>query len=164
MPLPFRNRQTQLDRDPQALAERLAQNHPLVAFAPRRGHEAGFVQRTNSLRAGSLLLTHGYTSPIEGALGEERGIAYVNLCLAGSIRYRTQGLSQAIHPEQPLWFCPGAEYRYTTDLLNALVMRLDEDLLEWIRANLCNPIMAPPSVSASRIWPPPAACSGPSSG
>ena len=58
-------------------------------------------------------------------MGEETGNAYVQLCLAGSIRYQTQGLTQAIHQSRPLWFSPGAEYRYTTDHLNALVMRLD---------------------------------------
>ncbi|MGB5135754.1 MAG: AraC family transcriptional regulator [Prochlorococcaceae cyanobacterium] len=129
MPLLFHNHHTQLDRDPQALAVRLAQNHPVLDFAPRRGHAAGFVHRTNTIRAGSLLLTSGYSSPIEGTMGEEKGNAYVNLCLAGSIRYQTLGLSQAIHQARPLWFSPGAEYRFTTDHLNALVMRLDLERL-----------------------------------
>jgi AraC-like DNA-binding protein len=131
LPLLFHNHHTQHDRDPQALAERLAQHHPVLDFAPLHGHEAGFVHRTNTIRAGSLLLTSGYSSPIEGAMGEEKGNAYVQLCLAGSIRYQTQGLSQAIHQSRPLWFSPGAAYRYTTDHLNALVMRLD---LERLRA------------------------------
>jgi AraC-like DNA-binding protein len=36
-----------------------------------------------------------------------------------------------IHQARPLWFSPGAEYRFTTDHLNALVMRLD---LERVRS------------------------------
>jgi len=129
VPLLFHDQQTQHDRDPQALGERLARHHPVLDFAPRRGHEAGFVHRTNTIRVGSLLLTSGYSSPIEGAMGEEQGNAYVNLCLAGSIRYQTQGLSQAITPSRPLWFSPGDTYRFTTDHLNALVMRLDLERL-----------------------------------
>lgn len=129
LPLLFHDHQTRQDSDPQALAERLAQNHPLLDFAPLSGHEEGFVHRTNTIRAGSLLLTSGYSSPIQGAMGEEKGNAYVNLCLAGSIRYQTQGRSQAIHPSRPLWFSPGAEYRFRTDHLNALVMRLDLERL-----------------------------------
>ncbi|MEX1323595.1 MAG: AraC family transcriptional regulator [Synechococcaceae cyanobacterium] len=125
LPLLFHDQHTQHDRDPQALAERLAQHHPVLAFAPLHGHAATFVHRTNTIRAGSLLLTSGYSSPIEGAMGEESGNAYVQFAQAGSIRYQTQGLSQTIHPGRPLWFSPGAEYRYTTDHLNALVMRLD---------------------------------------
>jgi AraC-like DNA-binding protein len=129
LPLLFHNQQTQLDRDPQALAERLAQHHPVLDFAPLHGHTAMFLHRTNTIRAGSLLLTSGYSSPIEGAMGEETGNAYVQFALAGSIRYQTLGLRQAIHQGQPLWFSPGAEYRYTTDHLNALVMRLDLERL-----------------------------------
>lgn len=129
-PLLFRNHHSQRDRDPQALAERLALSHPVLDLAPRRGHTTGFVHRTNTIQAGSLLLTSGYCSPIEGAMGGERGNAYVNFCLAGSIRYRTQGLHQSIDPLRPLWFSPGASYRYSTDHLHALVMRLDLERLK----------------------------------
>jgi AraC-like DNA-binding protein len=134
LPLLFHDQHTQHDRDPQALAERLAQNHPVLDFAPRHGHEAGFVHRTNTIRAGSLLLTSGYSSPIQGAMGEEKGTAYVNLCLAGSIRYQTQGLSQVIDPSRPLWFSPGSDYRFATDPLSALVMRLDLERLRTTAA------------------------------
>lgn len=134
LPLLFHNHHTQHDRDPQALAGRLAQHHPVLDFAPLHGHEAGFVHRTNTIRAGSLLLTSGYSSPIEGAMGEQAGNAYVQLCLAGCIRYHTQGLRQAIDPARPLWFSPGAAYRYTTDHLNALVMRLDLERLRTTAA------------------------------
>ena len=134
LPLLFHDQHTQHDRDPQALAERLAQNHPVLDFAPRHGHEAGFVHRTNTIRAGSLLLTSGYSSPIQGAMGEEKGTAYVNLCLAGSIRYETQGLIQVIDPSRPLWFSPGCDYRFATDPLNALVMRLDLERLRTTAA------------------------------
>ncbi len=129
-PLLFRNHHSQNDRDPQVLAERLALSHPVLDLAPRRGHATGFVHRTNTIKAGSLLLTSGYCSPIEGAMGGESGNAYVNFCLAGSIRYQTQGRSQSIDPLRPLWFSPGANYRYTTDHLHALVMRLDLERLK----------------------------------
>lgn len=134
LPLLFRNHHSEEDRDPQALAERLAQSHPVLDLAPRRGHGTAFLHRTHTIRAGSLLLTSGYSSPIAGAMGDDPGKAYVNLCLAGSIRYQTQGLRQVIHPQQPLWFSPGSSYRYSTDHLSALVMRLD---LARLRSTAC---------------------------
>lgn len=130
LPLLFHNQQAQVDHDPQVLAARLAQHYPLTDFGPRRGYEQQFSHRSTSLQVGSLLMTTGYTTPIEGQIGEMKGVMAVNLCLAGGISYENQQRNLAIHAARPLYFSAEAEYRYATDHFHGLVFHLDLERLK----------------------------------
>jgi AraC-like DNA-binding protein len=124
-PLLFHHQQAVEDRNPQALAERLARHYTLADFAPRLGFERQFLHRTSTAAAGDLLLTCGYTTPVQGTIGESAGIAAINLCFAGSSQYQVDGLTLEIGPERPLYFAPGHEYRYITDHYNGAVFQVD---------------------------------------
>lgn len=115
------------DRDPQVLAERLAQHYAMLDFAPRRGHERSFLHRTSSCRSGELLLTGGYTTPIQGEIGEQPGMGAVNVLVSGAARYRTdRGQEIRLSPEQPLFFSPGAGYQYAVEEhFNGVVFQID---------------------------------------
>jgi len=83
LPLVFHQGKATVDRDPQVLASRLAQHYSLLDFAPRRGWERNFLHRSSSAAAGDLTLTCGYTSPIQGQIGERTGTGSINICFAG---------------------------------------------------------------------------------
>lgn len=112
----FHDHLAQEDHDPQVLAERLAQHYAMLDFAPRRGHERSFLHRTSSCRSGELLLTGGYTTPIQGEIGEQPGMGAVNFIVSGAARYRTgRGQEIRLSPERPLFFSPGAGYEYAVE-------------------------------------------------
>ena len=64
MPLVFHDRRAVVDRDPDALAARLAQHYRLLDFGPRQGLERNFLHRSSSAVAGDLILSCGFSSPI----------------------------------------------------------------------------------------------------
>lgn len=148
LPLVFHNQRATIDRDPQILASRLAQHYALLDFGPRLGLEKQFLHRSSSAAAGDLLLTCGYTSPIQGMVGENPGVGSLNLCFAGSTTYQVDGLSLQISPEQPLFFAPGQEYRYSVDHFNGMAFHLD---LQRLRATAAG--MAGLGISERRFSP-----------
>lgn len=125
LPLVFHQATATIDRDPQALASRLAQHYPLLDFGPRQGWERNFLHRSSSAVAGELVLTCGYTSPIQGMIGEQEGIGAINLCFAGRACYEAEGRRLEITPSRPLFFAPGQEYRYVVDHFNGMVLHVD---------------------------------------
>jgi AraC-like DNA-binding protein len=111
--LPFNNHLAQLDRDPQVLAERLSQHCSLLDFGPCQGHESNFVHRTSTCKAGDLLLSGGYTTPIQGTIGAHEGVGSINLLLSGEVNYECDDRKLPICLERPLFFSPGREYKYS---------------------------------------------------
>lgn len=112
-PLAFPSRMCHLDRDPQALAERLSLHYSLLDFGPRPGFEADFLHRTTTCAVGDLLISGGYTRPIFG----------------GSINYETGGLKLALNSSCPLFFMPGQEYRYIANHYNGVAFHIDLERL-----------------------------------
>jgi AraC-like DNA-binding protein len=124
--LPFNNHLAHVDQDPQALAERLAQHSSVLDFGPCRGHEASFMHRTSTCKAGDLLLSGGYTTPIQGTIGACEGIGSINLILSGGVDYECEGQKLPVGHDRPLFFCPGKEYNYTIrDHFNGVVFDID---------------------------------------
>jgi len=118
----FHNQMAVVDRDPQALAERLSQHYRVLDFAPRQGHEKNFLHRTSTCSAGELLLSCGYTTPIQGTIGEREGVGSINLIISGAVRYESSRNQYPIDPKRPLFFSPGEEYNYTiSDHFNGIV-------------------------------------------
>ena len=107
------------------LAARLAQHYSLLDFGPRQGWERNFLHRSASAAAGDLVLTCGYTSPIQGVIGERAGVGAINICFAGRTVYEVEGREFAITPECPIFFAPGHEYSYTVDHFSGLAFHLD---------------------------------------
>ena len=130
LPLVFHDQQAVEDRDPQALATKLNQHFPVLEFAPRLPESEPFLHRASTATAGELTLTCGYTCPIIGCIGDNPGIGAINICYSGAASYAVDGHSFDIHPETPLYFNPGFEYRYTTDHYNGLVLHVDLQRLE----------------------------------
>jgi AraC-like DNA-binding protein len=124
--LAFNNHLATVDQDPQALAERLAQHYSVLDFGPCRGHEASFMHRTSSSKAGDLLLSGGYTTPIQGTIGNREGMGSINFIISGEICYECEGKKLPVNSERPLFFSPGSEYKYTiTDHFNGVVFDID---------------------------------------
>jgi AraC-like DNA-binding protein len=122
----FNNHLAHVDQDPQALAERLAQHYSVLDFGPCRGHEASFMHRTSTCKAGDLLLSGGYTTPIQGTIGAREGIGSINLILSGGIDYECEGQTLPVGHDRPLFFSPGKEYKYTIrDHFNGVVFDID---------------------------------------
>ncbi len=113
------------DRDPQLLATRLAHHYSLLDFGPRAGYEKAFLHRSVVAQVGTLLLTGGYTSPIQGVIGEMPDLAAVNVCCMGASDYEVDRLHLRIDPKRPLFYCPGIEYAYFSEHFNGLVFHLD---------------------------------------
>jgi hypothetical protein len=67
--LAFHDRLAQVDEDPQALANRIAQHCSLQDIGPLSGTEKRFLHRTSSYQVGELLLSGGYSSPLMGRIG-----------------------------------------------------------------------------------------------
>ncbi|QVL53794.1 MAG: helix-turn-helix transcriptional regulator [Cyanobium sp. M30B3] len=124
--LPFNNQIAHVDQDPQALAERLAQHYAVLDFGPRQGYESSFMHRTSTCKAGDLLLSGGFTTPIQGTIGAREGIGSVNLILSGGVDYECEGQKLPIRQDRPFFFCPGREYKYTIrDHFNGVVFDID---------------------------------------
>jgi AraC-like DNA-binding protein len=124
-PLAFYDQQAVVDRDPEVLAARLAQHYSLLDFGPRPGTERSFLHRSVTAAAGDLMLTCGYTSPIQGTIGEREGVGSLNLCCLGAATYHIERQEWRITNRQPLFFAPGQEYRYSVDQFNGLAFHLD---------------------------------------
>ena len=124
--LPFNNHLAQLDRDPQDLAERLAQHYSLLDFGTCQGHESNFVHRTSTCKAGDLLISGGYSTPVQGTIGASEGVGSINLILSGGVEYECEHQKLHINQDRPLFFCPGREYKYTLrDHFNGVVFDID---------------------------------------
>lgn len=123
-PLVYHDRHARVDRDPDLLAARLAQHYSMIDFGPRPGHERSFLHRSASAAAGDLMITCGYTSSIQGAIGAPEDYAPVNLCSSGSAFYQVERMQLRIDEDCPLFFSPGQEYRYTVDSFNGIVFHL----------------------------------------
>jgi AraC-like DNA-binding protein len=136
LPLVFHESSARIDRDPQILASRLAQHYSLLDFGPRRGWECTFLHRSSSAAAGNLILTCGYTSPIQGIIGEREGTGSINICLAGRTTYQAEGRTLEITPTNPLFFAPGQSYHYTVDHFNGLAFDLDLQRLRRTAASM----------------------------
>jgi AraC-like DNA-binding protein len=122
----FHDHVASVDRNPQVLAERLAQHYHLLDFAPRQGHERTFLHRTSTASCGGLVLSGGYTTPIQGRIGERPHIGSVNFMVSGSVSYRSEDGDIQLNPGQPLFFSPGAAYDYAIDgHFNGVVFQLD---------------------------------------
>lgn len=131
----FHDHLAQVDRDPQVLANRLAQHYTLLDFGPSNGHEDHFLHRSSSTQAGELLLTCGYTTPIQGTIGAREGIGSINLAFSGSILYECDGKELPIHAQQPLFFSPGQEYRYSvSNHFNGVIFHIDLQRLKHTAA------------------------------
>jgi AraC-like DNA-binding protein len=121
----FHDERAAEDRDPQLLASRLAQHYSLLDFGPRPGFEHSFLHRSVVARVGELLLTGGYTSPVQGTMGEMPEVVAVNLCCSGAIDYWVDHQSLRIDENRPLFYVPGVEYSYHSEHFNGLVFHLD---------------------------------------
>lgn len=127
--LVFHDHLATVDRNPQALADLLAQHYSMVDFGLQRGYENHFLHRSSTAQAGDLLLSCGYTSPILGTIGEQPGVAAINLISEGKALYEVEGREMEIHTESPLFFSPGQEYRYIATHYNGIVFHVDLDRL-----------------------------------
>lgn len=125
LPLVFHNQHAVVDRDPQALATKLAQHFPVREFAPRNPQANPFLHRASTTKTGDLTLTAGYTSPIHGCIGDNPGVGAINICYSGSASYEVDGRNHSIHGDAPLYFNPGFEYSYSTDHYSGLVLHVD---------------------------------------
>ena len=143
LPLVFHDRTARIDTDPQALASRLAQHYDLREFAPRGAVRGPFLHRSASAAAGGLTLTCGYTSPIQGAIGDRPGCGAINLCLAGEATYAVEGQTLKIDPSRPLYFAPGQEYRYDCDHFNGMAFHVELARLQTTAAAMAGPGVAP---------------------
>jgi len=143
LPLVFQDHTARVDSDPQALATRLAQHYALLEFAPRIHDQGRFLHRSASASAGGLTLTCGYTSPIQGAIGDRPGCGAINLCLAGEATYAVEGQTLKIDPSRPLYFAPGQEYRYDCDHFNGMAFHVELARLQTTAAAMAGPGVAP---------------------
>ena len=125
MPLAFHDRRAVVDRDPDALAARLAQHYRLLDFGVRQGWERNFLHRSSSSAAGDLILSCGFSSPIQGSIDEHPGVGSINLCFGGSVRYEVDGRSLQLTEERPVFFTSGHSYRYSVDCFNGIVFYVD---------------------------------------
>lgn len=125
LPLAFHDRIATVDRDPQVLASRLAQHYSLLDFGPRLGWERRFLHRSSSAVVGDLVLTCGYTSPIQGTIGERPGVGSINICFGGGSRFQLERQTLQINRERPIYFAPGQEYRYSVDHFSGMAFDID---------------------------------------
>lgn len=153
LPLVFHDRTARVDTDPQALASRLAQHYDLREFAPRSADRGRFLHRSASAAAGGLTLTCGYTSPIQGEIGERPGCGAINLCLAGGATYAVEGQALTVDPERPLYFAPGQEYRYSCDHFNGMAFHVELARLKGTASAMAGPGVAPGRLGADLQQP-----------
>lgn len=129
--LVFHDHLAVVDRDPQALANRLAQHYALLDFGPRQGYENQFLHRSSSSPCGDLVLSCGYTTPIRGTIGEREGVGSINLIFSGAVRYGNDRQELLIHAQRPLFFSPGEQYTYSIDhLFSGVVFHIDLERLK----------------------------------
>ena len=122
----FHDRLALVDRDPQVLADRLAQHYDVLDFGARPGFEADFLHRTSTARVGQLLLSCGITSPIMGTIGGREGVGSVNLIFSGAVTYGADQREFQVNPQRPLFFAPSQTYNYLVDHhYNGVVFDLD---------------------------------------
>jgi len=124
--LVFHDHLAVVDRDPQALANRLAQHYGLLDFGPRHGYENQFLHRSSSSPCGDLVLSCGYTTPIGGTISEQEGVGSINLIFDGAMRYGCGRQELLINAQRPLFFSPGEQYTYLIDnLFSGVVFHID---------------------------------------
>lgn len=117
------------DRDPQLLASRLSHHYSLLDFGPRPGFERTFLHRSTVTKLGELVLTGGYSSPVQGAMGETPEVAAVNICCTGNIDYLIDRRCLRIDQSIPLFYSSGMEYSYNSGHFNGLIFHLDRKRL-----------------------------------
>ena len=153
LPLVFHDRQAVIDRDPQALASRLAQHYALLDFGPRTSRCPAFMHRSSTATAGSLLLSCGYTSPIQGTVGERCGSGSINICFAGGSSYQLDGRILEISPQRPLFFAPGQEYRYSVDHFNGMAFDVELGRLQATAAAMAGQAVPPRRYGGNQLHP-----------
>ena len=122
----FHDRLAHVDRDPQVLANRLAQHYSVLDFGARPGFEDAFLHRTSTAQAGQLLLSCGFTTPIMGAIGAREGIGSVNLLFSGAVTYGDRAKEYRVDSQRPLFFAPSENYNYVIDHhFNGVVFDVD---------------------------------------
>lgn len=99
----FHDERASEDRDPQLLASRLSQHYSVLDFGPRPGFERAFLHRSVVARVGELVLTGGYSSPVQGAMGETPEVAAVNICCSSVIDYLVDRRCLRIDESIPLF-------------------------------------------------------------
>lgn len=125
-PLLFHDRLAMVDRDPQALADRLAQHYAVLDFGARPGFEADFLHRTTTTRVGQLLVSCGVTTPIMGTIGAREGFGSVNMLFSGSVTYGGDGREFPVDIRKPFFFAPSQDYNYLIDHhYNGVVFDID---------------------------------------
>lgn len=135
--LPFHDGLAHVDRDPEHLAQRLAQHYSLLDFGPRPGTEAKFLHRTSTCAAGDLLLSCGYASPLLGTIGERPDTGSINLVFGGGVIYGSEGQEFNANLNRPLFFSPGPSYNYLIkDYFNGVVFDLDMKRLRRTAAGI----------------------------
>ena len=136
LPLLFHERSARIDRDPQMLASRLAHHYSVLDFGPRRGWERTFLHRASTAAVGSLTLSCGYSTPLQGTVGEQPGSGSINICLSGKATYHSEGRNLVITPATPLFFAPGHDYSYSIDHLNCVIFAIDHQRLTRTAATM----------------------------
>lgn len=142
-PLLFHDGLAQEERDPDVLASRLAEHYTVLDFGPRPGFGRSFQHRFVSVAAGDLMFTCGYTSPIQGTIGETPGLGLINFCCVGSSTYLVDGQDLPLSPAQPLMLSPGLEYRYSVDHYNGLAFHINMGRLQETAAAIAGPAVPP---------------------
>jgi hypothetical protein len=89
----------------------LAQHYSLLDFAPRRGWERHVLHRSPSAAVGDLILTCGYTSAIQGVIGESVGRGSIKISLAGRASYGAERRCLEITAESPVFSAPDPSCR-----------------------------------------------------
>ena len=124
--LVFHDHEALVDRDPQVLANRLAQHYSVLDFGARPGFESGFLHRTTTAQSGQLLLSCGFTTPIMGTIGQREGVGSVNLLFSGAVTYGGDGQEFLVNQQRPFFFAASQEYNYLIDHhFNGVVFDLD---------------------------------------
>ena len=124
-----------LDRDPQALADRLAQHYDVLDFGVKPGFEADFVHRTATAMIGQLMVSFGITTPVMGTIGGKDSCASVNLLFSGSVTYGGDHREFLVNGKRPFFFAPSQGYSYLVDdYYNGLVCNIDLNRLRQVAA------------------------------
>jgi len=122
----FHDDEALVDRDPQVLANRLAQHYSVLDFGARPGFETGFLHRTATAQAGQLLLSCGLTTPIMGTIGQREGVGSINVLFSGTVTYGGDGQEFLVNQQRPFFFAASQEYNYLIDHhFNGVVFDID---------------------------------------
>ena len=120
----------QIDRDPNRLAERLAQHYKILDFGPQSGHERTFLHRSLTTQTNGLVVSCGYSTPVYGRVGQKPGCGSINLILSGAITYRTEGRDYHVARDQPLFYGPTLDYSYSCNDYNGAVFDIEISKLQ----------------------------------